>query len=361
MKVSAKGKKGSAVPTTLIVVASCAFMGAILSSTQFPSTPTIETKVVEKVNTVKCICDNISPAEPEIKKQEEGDKIHLRDVQALDRDLDGITVDITYNLNVPETWYDSFPTTSPSYNDAMISLHGINIWEETTSSEQASLSSFLEFLQLDEPPTMLGSPLMDDILYQLLEKVKPKIFMEVGVFHGITSTAVANYFQTHDGFEDSYVLSMDTWLLDLRFAWSGMKSINADKTKSSSYFNGASPHHGGYSTMYYNFLANCIKTKTTSRIVPVPTAAQNGAMALLSHGIRPDMMYIDASHSNPDVYIDFENFYSILKPGGVIAFDDVKVIPAVRSALDALVAKYGLEAHQFGNQAYVFKTKEKYE
>ena len=56
-------------------------------------------------------------------------QIHLKGVQAVDRDLKGITVDISYNLNVPKNWYDSFETTSPSYNDTMFSLHGENIWE----------------------------------------------------------------------------------------------------------------------------------------------------------------------------------------------------------------------------------------
>lgn len=81
-------------------------------------------------------------------------------------------------------------------------------------------------------------------------------------------------------------------------------------------------------------------------------------MTLLSHGIRPDFIYVDASHSNPDVHIDYENFYTILRPGGVIAFDDTGV-EAVRAAFDALVQKYDLEAHESHKQAYVYKRKEK--
>ena len=136
------------------------------------------------------------------------------------------------------------------------------------------------------------------------------------------------------------------------------KSKHVSETKTSRYFTGTSKPQGGYSTMYYHFLANCIKTKTTDRIIPLPTASQSGAMTLLSHGIRPDFIYVDASHSNPDVHIDYENFYTILRPGGVIAFDDTGV-EAVRAAFDALVQKYDLEAHESHKQAYVYKRKEK--
>ena len=111
--------------------------------------------------------------------------------------------------------------------------------------------------------------------------------------------------------------------------------------------------------MYYEFLANCITTNTTDRIIPLQIASANGAMALLSHGVRPDFMYIDASHSNPEVYIDYENFYKLLKPGGAIAFDDIGGVPATRAAFHRLADKYGLEKNYLNKgeeQGYLKKT-----
>ncbi len=55
--------------------------------------------------------------------------------------------------------------------------------------------------------------------------------------------------------------------------------------------------------------------------------------------------------------IDYENFYKILRPGGVMAFDDLQV-GAVKTALDALLKKYDLELHRIRNQGYVYKTKD---
>ena len=64
--------------------------------------------------------------------------------------------------------------------------------------------------------------------------------------------------------------------------------------------------------MYFTFLANALQSNTSHRIVPFQTASSNGAQALIAHRLRPDLMYIDASHANPDVFIDLENFYNIL-------------------------------------------------
>ena len=295
----------------------------------------------------------------------------MKNAQAVDRNLNGVTVDLTYNLNVHSDWYDSFETTSPFNKHTMNAFHGHSIWDledtkvyyskkDAVSSDKPSLSDVLDFLKLtDSPFKTRGLPLDYTTLKKLLCEIKPKIFLEVGVFHGKTSMFVANFFKSNPAYKDSYVISMDTWLLDLKFTWNGAKSKHVETTQTKKYFIGTSKRQGGYSTMYYHFLMNCIQSGTTDRIIPLPTASQNGAMTLLSHGIRPDFIYVDASHSNPDVVIDYENFYTILKPGGVIAFDDTE-IDAVRAALDSLVAKYDLDLHdELHKQAYIYKKKEK--
>lgn len=82
---------------------------------------------------------------------------------------------------------------------------------------------------------------------------------------------------------------------------------------------------------------------------------------MLAHKLRPKLIYVDASHANPDVFIDYENFYTILAPGGAMAVDDVGIVPAVRKAFDALVEAYGLSPKFYdtrggrSNQAVVRK------
>merc|ERR1719401_1643963 len=110
----------------------------------------------------------------------------------------------------------------------------------------------------------------------------------------------------------------------------------------------------GASQMYFQFLENCRANNVTSRIIPLQSASVGGAMSLLAHKIRPDLIYLDASHSNPEVFVDMENFYKILAPGGAIAFDDL-YIPPVGYAFDSLVRRYDLQVHRDGNQGYVLK------
>ena len=84
-------------------------------------------------------------------------------------------------------------------------------------------------------------------------------------------------------------------------------------------------------------------------------------MAFLAHKLRPQLIYVDASHANPDVFIDYENFYTILAPGGALAVDDVATVSAVRKAFDALIEAKGLSPQFYdsmggrSNQAVVWK------
>lgn len=276
---------------------------------------------------------------------------------AADRDLDGLTVDLAYTLNVPSNWWDGLDT-SPSYNSLMMSLHGKDIWRDDR------LLAHLDFLGIKgDTHKIFGSPLQGPI-EALLRQYKPKIFLEVGVFRGATSTKIATFFKEEkEGWaKDSYVLSMDTWLLDLAFAWNGGKSKHAEEVKNKVEYFKVNKISGG-NQMYFQFLSNCLATKTNDRIIPIQTASLNGAIALLSHGVQPDFMYIDASHANPDVFLDYENFYKILKPGGVMTFDDVKSVPACRDAFNMLARKYDLKQYflleSTKKQGYIIKKDEK--
>jgi hypothetical protein len=237
----------------------------------------------------------------------------------------------------------------------MESLHGKNIWNEDR------LKPHFDALGIVGTSKPNGSPLggivdeLDNDVKDLLFKWKPRIFLEVGVFRGSTTTKVARLFKENEGFEDSYVISMDTWILDIQYQRRGIKSLHDDSIE---YFSG--DRISGGSMMYYQFLANCVEGEVSDRIIPLPTASSNGAYTLLSHGVRPDFMYIDASHANPDVFIDYENFYNILKPGGVMTIDDLQ-IPAVKVAFQSLTERYGLVPVTFPNQknqAYVVKPDE---
>lgn len=272
----------------------------------------------------------------------------LQGAPAGDRSLPGVTIDVDYSLHVPANWWMN-ANPAPRYADVMQSLHGENIWESP------DLHRHLGNLGLEsDTPVVWGSSLR--FINELINRTMPRLVLEVGVFRGSTSIRMAKLMDKTRGLEESFIISMDTWLLDLRFAWKDawLQTNRSQRHKRKGYF--TNTYLAGASQMYYVFLANCLATKTSHRIVPLPTASANGALALIAHRLRPSLMYIDASHANPDAFIDYENFFNILAPGGIMAVDDLNV-PSVAAAFDSLTRRHNLHAvsNKRTGQGYVQK------
>ncbi len=108
----------------------------------------------------------------------------------------------------------------------------------------------------------------------------------------------------------------------------------------------------GYPTLYYQFLANIVKTKNTNRIFPLPQTSNNAAKILKHYKIKSDFIYIDGSHEFLDVYHDLLNYWDILSDKGIIIGDD----------LDRLGVKQAV--HKFTNEnkidSYFIKETNKY-
>ncbi|EGD73269.1 hypothetical protein PTSG_04983 [Salpingoeca rosetta] len=270
-------------------------------------------------------------------------ELDIRAGPAMDRMFeDTITVDMTYTMNIsPSHWLPK----KASYNAAMQALHGEDVWADP------KLPEMLKLLEIDtKPEDIFGSTLELGMLENLITTIKPRLLVEVGVFRGSTSIKMAQLLDRKPELKESFIISIDTWLLDLRFVWSAPTKEGAATGTQTRYFKNV--YIGGASHMYYIFLSNVLFTRTQHRIIPLQTASSNGAMALIAHRLRPDLIYLDASHANPDVFVDLEHYYNVLAPGGALAMDDYEVA-AVQTAVDALVRKHGLELQLFnkGTQA----------
>jgi hypothetical protein len=111
---------------------------------------------------------------------------------------------------------------------------------------------------------------------------------------------------------DGAVICVDTWL-------GGLDHITRPK--------GAEwqikPYYKhGYSQLYYQFLANVVHRGVQDYIVPLPNTSTAGARWLAQAGLLADLIYVDASHEEDDVYQDMEQYWKVLRPGGVMCGDD---------------------------------------
>lgn len=287
---------------------------------------------------------------------------HLMDISAgtaMDRMFqDTVKVDLSYTLSIAESHWQrtsqshSPAAASPSYATVMAQLHGADMWKDP---KMQAMMKLLEIKPSDKD--IFGSTMELGVMSKLIKDLKPRLLVEVGVFRGSTSIKMAQMLDSMPELKNSFIISIDTWLLDLRFVWSAPdKGTDSDPSAvtGTRYFKNA--YVAGGSHMYYMFLGNVMHTNTQHRIIPLQTTSSNGAMALVAHRLRPELVYVDASHANPDVFLDLENYYALLAPGGAIAMDDYQV-PAVQTAIHALVDKHGLELHTFNDntQAYIIK------
>ncbi len=151
-----------------------------------------------------------------------------------------------------------------------------------------------------------GTPVMQ----QVFQAAKPKLIVEVGSWKGRSAVWWAE--QMRDAQIDGAVICIDTWL-------GGLDHITRPKGadwKIDKYFK------HGYSTLYYQFLANICAKGVQDWIVPIPTTSNIGARWLQHHNLMADLIYVDASHDEDDVYDDLRNYWKALKNGAFMCGDD---------------------------------------
>eukprot|EP00545_Synedropsis_sp_CCMP1620_P011576 CAMPEP_0119007062 /NCGR_PEP_ID=MMETSP1176-20130426/2742_1 /TAXON_ID=265551 /ORGANISM="Synedropsis recta cf, Strain CCMP1620" /LENGTH=359 /DNA_ID=CAMNT_0006959125 /DNA_START=351 /DNA_END=1430 /DNA_ORIENTATION=- len=278
-----------------------------------------------------------------------------------DRSLPEASLDLHYTLHLNE-----FKNTmkDPTYDKVMTAFHTDNIWTEqeqhdsttsTGNAEKSRLDTMLDLWNLRDGNQKNGSPILDHenrIDKFLLQTTNPpRVIVEVGVFRGANSIHLAQRLQQHAHLKDTFIICIDTWLLDLRYVWPP-----AQMTGDDTYFQ--STRVAGHELMYFVFLANVLKANMQHRIIPLQSSSLNGALALIAKGIRPDLIYLDASHANPDVFLDLINFWTILQPGGVLVADDYKVALPVRAAVEAFQKRFPEEIAELvcpQNQCWIYK------
>ncbi len=163
---------------------------------------------------------------------------------------------------------------------------------------------------------------------ELIVERAPRLVIEVGTWKGGSALEMARILDEQKS--AAAILCVDTWLGALEF-WTDL----ADPER---YGSLARKH--GYPSVYYQFLANVCHRGAQERIVPFPQTAAIAALWLRYYDIRADLIYLDGSHEEEDVYDDLNAYWPLLTPGGTLFGDDY-TWDGVRIAVERFAREQG--------------------
>lgn len=147
------------------------------------------------------------------------------------------------------------------------------------------------------------------VFHQLIDETNPNIIIEVGTWKGQSAINMGNYVLSKK--LNSKIYCIDTWLGAIEF-WTNFKNTPGRDLILKN----------GYPQVYYQFLSNVVHNGLQDVIIPFPNTSSTGFKYLEYNKIKADLIYIDASHEEEDVYSDLKNYYKILNDGGIIFGDD---------------------------------------
>jgi len=142
-----------------------------------------------------------------------------------------------------------------------------------------------------------------DAMESLIRNKNAKVVIELGSWLGASTRHIASSLP-----EDGIVYAVDHWL--------------------------GSPDHSIFSpdycpelyevlpVLYEQFLSNIIHSKLTDKIIPVRNSTLEAVNYFYENGIKPDIIYVDASHDEDSVYNDLVAYYPLVKGHGTICGDD---------------------------------------
>ena len=185
-----------------------------------------------------------------------------------------------------------------------------------------------------------NSPLFD----RLVAELNPGLAIEVGSWKGQSAIHMAGAMAKQRS--DAQLVCVDTWLGSFDWWLDPSRSPRADMGL-----------RHGYPTLYYQFLANVVHAGLQDVVVPFPATSTIAARLLIARGVKADLVYIDASHEENDVYLDIVYYWHTLRAGGVMFGDDFRpeFYPGVVRAVQAFAAEQGLDYEVVDGQFWLLR------
>lgn len=174
-------------------------------------------------------------------------------------------------------------------------------------------------------PTMTGE-VFDHVFADKYQR--PSLVVEVGTWKGDSALKMADYLA-----EGGTIVCVDTWLGNQDMHWfPDMHRRN------------------GYPRVYYQFLSNVVLAGKQGVIVPMPITSHVAALLLASWNVKVDAVYVDASHDYHDVRRDLEDYWPLVRDGGVLFGDDYNM-HGVSRAVGELSRQVSVEVEALSTSA----------
>ena len=173
-----------------------------------------------------------------------------------------------------------------------------------------------------------------DFLLKHIEKVQPKNFLEIGVFHGVTSRNVCEVLHLLHG-NDFKFTGIDLFLND-----NDRKILKDEYLPKTTFSN-------PLKTIYYRFIiksdpynlesVNKLLNKFKKNVNIIRGNSNEVLKKINLNGI--DYVFLDGGHKYETVRNDLENLTEIVNNNGIILCDDydLSYAPGVRKAIDEYV------------------------
>ena len=154
----------------------------------------------------------------------------------------------------------------------------------------------------------------------LLDPAKKSVIVEVGVWYGKTSKLLLK------NFPNATLISVDTFA-------GGVEHQP-----------GMSAHEPELAQLYDVYRVNTWDDR--ERVVPLRMMSWQGLYEIWKHNVKPDLIYIDASHEYADVKLDLETAYKLF-PYAAICGDNLP-IKGVKKAVDEFELESGVKINRDG-------------
>lgn len=166
------------------------------------------------------------------------------------------------------------------------------------------------YLDLDVlPKDTQGWGSTDASFTEIIEKLDPKLIVEVGTWKGASAINMAKLCMEKGALPGEFeIVCVDTWLGSVEHYTLG-------------YFKDV-PRKNGRVNLYDQFLSNVVHEGLTEVITPFPIDSINGSECFREWQIMPDLIYIDGAHDYHSVKTDVYSWGHTLRPGGYMLFDD---------------------------------------